>query len=346
MSFRVVLDACVLVPYLLCDVLLHLAEDDLYDPLWSADILDEVQRTLVNKLGVEPGRAGRRIGRMQQAFPHAEVDDYRPLIHAMTNDPKDRHVLAAAVSGDADLIVTANTKDFPASALEMYGLSAVHPDDFLLDQLDLDTTATIGGLRRTRAGYRRPAMTGERFYSALTRLTPTFAARAASVDLTTTPLEDQPPVQWRRLLGPDEAPAVLPPEDPTNPVFIGILFCNALADHHHYRVALGKLVTPESLPNWGDFSEAAALLASIEDHAYGSRTNPAQGAPDVHYFKILRNVPESYQLLDDQLLAGAAVLTLVWRPEHGRWMVHSIGDYLLPETLPRSAPGQLPDGAS
>jgi predicted nucleic acid-binding protein len=345
MSFRVVLDACVLVPSLLCDVLLHLAEDDLYNPLWSAEILDETQRALVGKLGVDPERAQRRLGQMRRAFPSAEVDDYESLIPAMTHDPKDRHVLAAAVRGNADLIVTANIKDFPASALDMYGLSAVHPDDFLLDQLDLDTVATVRALRRARTGYRRPTMTGERFYSALTRMTPLFAARAAAADLGATPsASDQPPGQWRRFLRPDEAPAVLPPEDLTNPASVGLLFCQALADHRRYRPALGFLVTPESSPHWGDFSQAAAFLAEIEDHAYGSFTNPAHGAPDVQYFKILRHVSESYQLLDDQIVGAAAVLTLIWRPEHGRWMVHSIGEFALPEQLPRSAPGQLPPG--
>lgn len=67
MSFRVVLDACVLVPALLCDVLLHLAEDDLFDPLWSAQVLDETERTLVGKLGVDPERVQRRLGQMRGA---------------------------------------------------------------------------------------------------------------------------------------------------------------------------------------------------------------------------------------------------------------------------------------
>lgn len=192
MTFRAVLDACVLVPHLLCDVLLHLAEDDLYAPLWSTDILDEVEHTLVAKLGVEPGRAEKRIGQMRRAFPDAQVDDYRPLISAMTNDPKDRHVLAAAVRGNADLIVTTNTRDFPAAALDRYGLSAVHPDDFLLDQLDLDSDATVRALRRLRVGYHRPAMTGERFYAALAKFTPTFAVQAESADPRTR-TDDQPP---------------------------------------------------------------------------------------------------------------------------------------------------------
>jgi len=88
MSFRVVLDACVLVPSLLCDVLLHLAEDDLYDPLWSAEILDETRRTLVGKLGVDLERTERRLGQMRRASPAAEVDDYDSLVPAMTNHPR------------------------------------------------------------------------------------------------------------------------------------------------------------------------------------------------------------------------------------------------------------------
>jgi len=60
----------------------------------------------------------------------------------MTNDPKDRHVLAAAVRGNADAMVTANLKDFPPTALAPYELEALHPDEFLLDQLALDPAAT------------------------------------------------------------------------------------------------------------------------------------------------------------------------------------------------------------
>src|SRR5690242_7387365 len=101
-------------------------------------------------------------------------------------------------------------------------------------------------------------MTGERFYSALARMTPLFAARAAAADLAPAPSDaDQPPGQWRRFLRPEEAPAVLPPEDLTNPAWVGLIFCQALADHRRYLPALGFLITPESSPSWGDFSLAA-----------------------------------------------------------------------------------------
>ena len=74
---------------------------------------------------------------MTRSFPGADVTGYESMIGGMTNDPKDRHVLAAAVRADAEAIVTFNLKDFPEAALEPYGITPIHPDDFLLDQLDL-----------------------------------------------------------------------------------------------------------------------------------------------------------------------------------------------------------------
>ena len=83
------------------------------------------------------------------------------------------------------------SRTFPATALNRYGLSAVHPDDFLLDQLDLNPV-TIDALRRLRAGYRRLTITAERFYAALSQLTTVFAERASAIDL---PFDDRPPTR-------------------------------------------------------------------------------------------------------------------------------------------------------
>ncbi len=153
------------------------------------------------------------------------------------------------------------------------------------------------------------------------------------------PIEDQPPAQWRRFGSTidDEAAAALPEPALDNPVSVGLLFCNALEDPAKNRQALEGLTTPESREAWGDFTTAAAALKAIENRGCGSMVNEAAGAPDVCYFKILRGVTESYQVLDDQPVALAAVLTLVCRPERGQWLVHSIGDYLGPEQLPRTA---------
>ncbi|MET9771258.1 PIN domain-containing protein [Streptomyces sp. NPDC006415] len=132
---RVVLDTCVLYPNYLRDTLLRLAEAELYEPLWSADILDELTRNVAERIGDQ--RAKGLVEAMTGAFPESLVSGYTALIPAMTNDPKDRHVLAAAIGGHAHAVVTLNLKDFPAAASEPYGIEVLHPDEFLLDMLDL-----------------------------------------------------------------------------------------------------------------------------------------------------------------------------------------------------------------
>ncbi|MFB9235496.1 PIN domain-containing protein [Plantactinospora siamensis] len=124
-----VLDACVLVPSVLADTLLRCAEQDLYRPIWTVAILEEVRRNLPpSALGA---KAERRVEVMRDFFPEAMASGYEQFIPGLTNDPKDRHVLAAAVAADAEVIVTANLRDFPERALAPFAIEAVHPDDFL-----------------------------------------------------------------------------------------------------------------------------------------------------------------------------------------------------------------------
>ena len=94
--FPAFLDTCTLYGAYLCDSLLRLAEAGTYRPLWSADVLDELERALVVR-GLEKKAVTHRIGEMRRAFPDAEVRGYENLVGRMTCDPKDRHVLAAAV---------------------------------------------------------------------------------------------------------------------------------------------------------------------------------------------------------------------------------------------------------
>jgi predicted nucleic acid-binding protein len=117
----VILDACVLVPYQLADLLLRLADAELFEPLWSDDLLAEVERN-IGKLGVQPDKAARRIAQMASAFPNATVTGFEHLVPVMSTDPKDRHVAAAAVRGGAALVVTANTRDFPPEAMARYDM--------------------------------------------------------------------------------------------------------------------------------------------------------------------------------------------------------------------------------
>ena len=178
MTFRVLFDACVLLPYQLCDLLLRLGETDIYQPLWSNEILDEVERNLIKAFDRTEQQASRRVGQMRKAFPHATVSGFEALIPVMTNDAKDRHVLAAAVHGKAAMVVTANRKDFPVEALEPYGIEAVHPDDFLLDQLDLYPRQTIQCMLEQRLSYSQPALSQSEFYNSLRLTVPHFADAA------------------------------------------------------------------------------------------------------------------------------------------------------------------------
>jgi hypothetical protein len=84
---------------------------------------------------------------------------YRKLIPTMTNEPKDRHVLAAAVRGGAAVLVTENCRDFPDAALGRYDIQVLHQDEFLLDQLDLWPAAVLGALQQQVSRYRRDPRT-------------------------------------------------------------------------------------------------------------------------------------------------------------------------------------------
>jgi hypothetical protein len=155
--FAAFLDTCALVPMYLNDALLRLAEADTYRPLWSPDVLGELRNTLVVKLGVPVQAADRRIRQMRRYFPDAEVTGYESLVAAMTTDPKDRHV-AAAFRGHASVIVTANLADFPDAALAPCDVTAIHPDEFLLNQLDLCPQVVLACLHQQAADYCQPSL--------------------------------------------------------------------------------------------------------------------------------------------------------------------------------------------
>ncbi|MGB7961567.1 MAG: PIN domain-containing protein [Propionicimonas sp.] len=108
--FPAFLDTCVLYSATLRDTVLRIAEERAFRPQWSADVLAELRAALVREAGLEPVRAERVVSQMQRAFPDAEVTDYATLVTAMTCHPKDRHVLAAAVAGGSQVVVTFNAR--------------------------------------------------------------------------------------------------------------------------------------------------------------------------------------------------------------------------------------------
>jgi hypothetical protein len=96
---------------------------------------------------------------MAAYFPDARVTSYEELIGSMTNHPKDRHVLAAAVAGRADILVTENLKDFPPAAVADFGITIVGQDDFLSGLLELYPDAVLSAPRRQASRYRREPRT-------------------------------------------------------------------------------------------------------------------------------------------------------------------------------------------
>lgn len=129
-----VLDACVLANYSLCDTLLRLAEPPgLFEARWSSDIIAETVRTLTAKLAWKPHIVASFERELTLHFGRAWVSGYESLMPRLANDPKDRHVLAAAIACRADVVVTFNLRDFRSEHLSPFGVRAIHPDRFLLE---------------------------------------------------------------------------------------------------------------------------------------------------------------------------------------------------------------------
>jgi hypothetical protein len=120
-------------------------------------ILAEVRRNVLAKRDVDPTAFDRTLTLMNNAFDDAMVEDWEPLVVGLDlPDPDDRHVLAAAIAGGAQSIATFNLVDFPVKRLVPHNIEAVHPDTFLLDQLDLAPATVLAALRRQAGRLRKP----------------------------------------------------------------------------------------------------------------------------------------------------------------------------------------------
>lgn len=142
---KVLLDACVLYPTVMREVLLGVARTGLFQPLWSARILEEWARA-ARKLGPEGEAISRgEIALLRAAWPRAEVRP-APGIEARLSlpDDDDLHVLASAIAGSADVLLTSNTADFPQHILAEEGLTRRDPDGFLW-QLWSDHPEAVAG---------------------------------------------------------------------------------------------------------------------------------------------------------------------------------------------------------
>jgi predicted nucleic acid-binding protein len=166
--FSAVLDSNVLYSSYLRDLLLELGRERLFDPRWSKEILEEVQRALVKKFPGTAAQQSHKMTLLNRAIPSAMIDDHLHLVDGLVGtDPKDRHVLAAAIRAQSGALLTFNLKHFPADLFETYGIELQNPDDFLLDLADLNESHFVRVVSQVISNYARPALTVTDFASVM-----------------------------------------------------------------------------------------------------------------------------------------------------------------------------------
>ncbi|WP_432258296.1 PIN domain-containing protein [Cupriavidus sp. TMH.W2] len=166
------LDACVLYPIAITDALLSLATAGLFAARWTLRIEGEWIAALEAQRPELSGRLGVRRDAMREAVADWEVAEatWMPLVQSFClPDPDDRHVLAAAIAGHADYIVTRNRRDFPCEIVKAYGIEVIDPDGFIVRQWDLAPVTVGAAFRQMRARRKQPFNTAEEFAQALAR---------------------------------------------------------------------------------------------------------------------------------------------------------------------------------
>lgn len=156
--FIAVLDTNVIYPIISRDILFWFAHYDLYTPKWSNNIFDEWRDVMIRK-GVAKDEALKRVDKANIAFPDALVQNYDGLIkHLELPDEDDRHVLAAAIKTNANIIVTNNIKDFPETYLQSFGIKAKDTDDFLTDIIDLNQEQAVEAFKEMVLNKKNPPL--------------------------------------------------------------------------------------------------------------------------------------------------------------------------------------------
>lgn len=170
MAFVAFYDACVLYPAPLRDLLIRLARTNSFRARWSDEVNDEWIRNVIKERPELEEKLKRTRELMNSAVDDCLVTGYQGLVQGLElPDPNDKHVLAAAISGRADVIVTKNLKDFPEDKLSPYGIEAQHPDVFIRHVLDLDEAVALAAVRSGRLALKDPPRTVEEHLDTLSR---------------------------------------------------------------------------------------------------------------------------------------------------------------------------------
>lgn len=174
------LDASVLYPSLLRNILMHLALHGLFRAHWSARVHEEwIVALLRNRPDLDRKRVDRTRKLMDEHIPEALVQAYEHRIAALTlPDADDRHVLAAAIQCDTSVIITTNLRDFPPNALAPYTIEAVHPDAFIAGLVKADLEAALAALRQLRSSFKSPPKTAAELLATMQKQDLTSSAGA------------------------------------------------------------------------------------------------------------------------------------------------------------------------
>jgi predicted nucleic acid-binding protein len=170
-TFTAFFDANVFFGARLRSIIITLAQSGLFRARWSEDVHREWMQAVLGKrrdLTLEKLEPTRRA--MDNAVDDCLVTNYERLIAGLTlPDPDDRHVLAAAIAARSSVIVTFNIGDFPVDVLDLYGIHAKHPDDFILDLESLDPFALINAVGVDLRHYANPPLKLDEYLDDLRR---------------------------------------------------------------------------------------------------------------------------------------------------------------------------------
>jgi predicted nucleic acid-binding protein len=162
-------DANVLYPAELRNFLMHLALTGLFRAKWSASVHEEwISSLLKNRPDLTREKLERTRQLMDKASLDALVEGYEDLIPGLSlPDENDRHVFAAAIRGGAQVIVTMNLKDFPSEVLQQYEMEALHPDDFILQLIELAPDVVLDAAETHRLSLKNPPKLIDEFLASL-----------------------------------------------------------------------------------------------------------------------------------------------------------------------------------
>jgi len=175
-----VLDACVLYQAALRDLFMHLTVHFVFQPKWTDQIHAEwIDNVLEHRSDLNRTQLERTRDLMNAHARDALIENFEDLIPSLSlPDPDDRHVLAAAIRGRADVIVTYNLKDFPETAVTPVGIAVQHPDEFLVHVLGLAPGVVLAALQRLRQSLKHPPIDIDAYLARLEQHElPTFVAQ-------------------------------------------------------------------------------------------------------------------------------------------------------------------------